>query len=175
MTIKLSSRALCTATFVLLAVAGCATPPASIAIAPSQIAEKGKPMTTQANGEFEVKLSPQPADVAPAGETISRMLLDKKFHGPLDATSKGQMLAVRTKVTGSAGYVAMEMVVGSLDGKSGSFVLQHSGTMNRGVPLLALSVVPDSGSGELAGIAGNMEIIIAEGKHSYRFEYSLPK
>ena len=131
-------------------------------------------MTKQATGEFDVKVSPQPADAAAAGETISRLLLDKKFHGALDATSKGQMLAMRTKVDGSAGYVAMELVEGKLDGKGGSFVLQHSGTMNRGAKLLTLSVVPDSGTGELTGIAGNMEIIIAEGKHSYRFEYSQP-
>jgi hypothetical protein len=136
---------------------------------------KGKAMTQQAAGAFDVKMLPQPADATAAGETIGRMLLDKKYHGTLDATGKGQMLAMRTKVDGSAGYVAMELVVGTLDGKSGSFVLQHSGTMNRGAPLLALSVVPDSGTGELAGILGNMAIIIAEGKHNYKFEYTLSK
>lgn len=125
----------------------------------------------QANGAFDVKMLPQPAEPAAAGPTIGRMLLDKKYHGPLDATSKGQMLAMRTAVDGSAGYVAMELVDGKLDGRSGSFVLQHSGTMNRGAPLLILGVVPDSGTGELVGLSGNMEIINTGGKHSYRFDY----
>jgi Protein of unknown function (DUF3224) len=132
-------------------------------------------MTHQSTGAFDVKMSPQPAETAAAGETIGRMLLDKKYHGSLDATGKGQMLAMRTPVEGSAGYVAMELVTGKLDGRSGSFVLQHSGTMNRGASLLVLKVVPDSATGELTGLSGDMEIIIAEGKHGYRFEYSLPK
>ena len=131
-------------------------------------------MTYQAAGTFDVKMAPQPADTAAAGETIGRMLLDKRYHGPLVATGKGQMLAMRTAVEGSAGYVAMELVVGTLDGRSGSFVLQHSGTMNRGARLLVLNVVPDSATGELIGLSGDMEIIITDGKHHYRFEYSLP-
>ena len=132
-------------------------------------------MTHLSAGTFDVKMTPQPADAAAAGDTIGRMLLDKKYHGSLDATGKGQMLAMRTPVEGSAGYVAMELVVGKLDGRSGGFVLQHSGTMNRGTTLLVLGVVPDSGTGELVGLSGNMEIIIAEGKHSYRFEYNIAK
>lgn len=132
-------------------------------------------MTQQSAGAFDVKMAPQTAEATAAGETIGRMLLDKKYHGSLDATGKGQMLAMRTPVQGSAGYVAMELVVGKLDGKSGSFVLQHSGTMNRGAKQLVLNVVPDSGTGELVGLSGDMEIIIAEGKHRYKFEYSLPK
>ena len=132
-------------------------------------------MTQQSAGAFDVKMTPQTAEATAAGETIGRMLLDKKYHGSLDATGKGQMLAMRTPVQGSAGYVAMELVVGKLDGKSGSFVLQHSGTMNRGAKQLVLNVVPDSGTGELVGLSGDMEIIIAEGKHRYKFEYSLPK
>lgn len=130
-------------------------------------------MPQQVTGAFDVKVLPQPADPAAAGATIGRMLLDKKYHGPLDATGKGQMLAMRTAVDGSAGYVAMELVEGKLDGRSGSFVLQHSGTMNRGAALLVLGVVPDSGTGELAGLSGKMEIIITGGKHSYRFDYSV--
>lgn len=126
-------------------------------------------------GTFDVKMNPQPAETAAAGDTIGRMLLDKKYHGSLDATGKGQMLAMRTPVEGSAGYVAMELVVGKLDGHSGSFVLQHSGTMNRGAALLVLGVVPDSGTAELVGLSGNMEIIIAEGRHNYRFEYNIAK
>ena len=132
-------------------------------------------MTQQSAGAFDVKMAPPTAEATAAGETIGRMLLDKKYHGSLDATGKGQMLAMRTPVEGSAGYVAMELVVGKLDGKSGSFVLQHSGTMNRGAKQLVLNVVPDSGTGELVGLSGDMEIIIAEGKHRYKFEYSLSK
>ncbi len=131
-------------------------------------------MSQIAEGAFDVKMVPQSADPA-GGESIGRMLLDKRFHGALDATSKGQMLAMRTAVEGSAGYVAMEVVTGKLDGRQGRFVLQHSGTMNRGAPMLTLTVVPDSGTGELAGLSGSMAIVITEGKHSYRFDYSLAK
>ncbi len=132
-------------------------------------------MSHLAAGSFDVKVIPQPAEAAAAGESIGRMLLDKRFHGALDASSKGQMLAMRTAVAGSAGYVAMELVVGKLDGRTGSFVLQHSGVMNRGAALLTLTVVPDSGTGELVGLSGRMDIVITEGKHDYRFDYSLAK
>lgn len=131
-------------------------------------------MTNTIEGEFDVKIIPQPAETSAAGDVIGRMLLDKRFHGALDATSAGQMLAMRSKVAGSAGYVAMELVQGTLAGRAGSFVLQHSGAMNRGVASLSLNVVADSGSDALEGLVGNMEIIIAEGKHSYKFAYSLP-
>ena len=124
-----------------------------------------------ASGTFEVKLTPQPADSgAPA---VGRMSIDKQFHGDLEATSKGQMLAAVTSVKGSAGYVAIEQVTGSLRGRSGTFVLQHSGTMTRGAPQQIVSVVPDSGTGELVGLTGTMTITIADGKHSYDFEYTL--
>jgi hypothetical protein len=124
-----------------------------------------------ARGTFEVKLTPQPADSgAPA---VGRMSIDKQFHGDLEATSKGQMLAAVTSVKGSAGYVAIEQVTGSLRGRSGTFVLQHSGTMTRGAPQQIVSVVPDSGTGELVGLTGTMTITIADGKHSYDFEYTL--
>jgi hypothetical protein len=128
-------------------------------------------MTIRANGTFEVKLTPQPADTDVP--TIGRMSIDKQFHGDLDATSKGQMLAAVTGVKGSAGYVAIEQVTGSLHGRGGAFVLQHSGTMTRGAPQQIVGVVPDSGTGELAGLTGTMTIIIADGKHSYDFEYTL--
>jgi hypothetical protein len=102
------------------------------------------------------------------------MTIDKQFHGDLEAVSKGEMIAAQTDVKGSAGYVAMERVAGTLKGRQGSFVLQHSGTMNRGVPQLSVTVVPDSGTGELKGIAGSMNIIIAPGgKHSYEFAYTI--
>lgn len=128
-------------------------------------------MTTRATGTFGVKLAPQTDD---CGEpAIGRMTLDKQFHGDLEATSKGMMLAHSTAVAGSAGYVAMERVNGTLHGKSGSFVLQHSSTMTRGVPQQGISVVPDSGTGELVGLSGSMVIIVEKGKHSYEFDYTL--
>lgn len=103
------------------------------------------------------------------------MSIDKQFHGDLEAKSPGEMLMAMTEVKGSVGYVAVERVTGRLHGKSGSFVLRHSGTMNRGVAELRVTVVPDSGTGELAGLAGQMAIEIEGGKHSYTFEYSLAK
>ena len=131
-------------------------------------------MTTVAKGSFEVKLTPQPADDNPAGVVIGRMALDKTFHGDIDATSRGQMLAMRSDVQGSAGYVAMEKVVGTVHGRKGSFVFQHSGIMNRGAASLSLAIVPDSGTEELTGISGTAKIIIADGKHSYELDYALP-
>jgi Protein of unknown function (DUF3224) len=132
-------------------------------------AQKEKVVTTHATGPFEVKLAPQPAD----GSPIGRMTSDKQFHGDLEATSKGQMLAFSSDVKGSAGYVAMEQVTGKLHGRNGSFVLQHTGTMNRGVPELSITVVPDSGAGELVGLTGKMAINVVDGKHSYEFDYTL--
>jgi hypothetical protein len=102
------------------------------------------------------------------------MALDKQFHGDLEATSKGQMLSAGTAVKGSAGYVAMEKVTGTLHGRKGTFILQHSATMTRGTPQLSIFVVPDSGTDELTGITGSMNIIITDGKHSYAFDYMLP-
>jgi len=100
------------------------------------------------------------------------MLINKQFHGDLDASSIGEMLSVNTEVKGSAGYVALERVNGKLHGRSGSFALQHSGIMARGMPQLSVTVVPDSGTNELAGISGSMAINIADGKHSYVFNYA---
>ncbi|MDH4062834.1 MAG: DUF3224 domain-containing protein [Acidobacteriota bacterium] len=122
-------------------------------------------------GEFDVRMTPQPADEA-AGP-MSRFTLDKQFRGELTATSKGQMLAFRSTTEGSAGYVAMEQVTGTLAGKAGTFVLQHSSTMTRGTPLQSITVVPDSGTGELAGLSGSMSIDIVDGKHFYNFTYEL--
>ena len=127
-------------------------------------------MPTEAHGTFEVKLTPQ----TDAQATIGRMSIEKQFSGGLEATSKGEMLAISTKVSGSAGYVAIEQVSGILHGFRGSFALQHSGTMTRGTGQLVVTVVPDSGTDELAGISGQMSIQIDdEGKHSYIFEYTL--
>jgi hypothetical protein len=119
------------------------------------------PKTMHASGTFEVKLTPQPGDEQAPG--VGRMAIDKQFHGDLEAVSRGQMLTAVTSVKGSAGYVAIEQVTGSLHGRSGAFVLQHSGTMTRGTPQLIVSVVPDSGTGQLAGLAGTLTITIAEG------------
>jgi hypothetical protein len=136
--------------------------------------QKATAMATHAKGTFEVKLTPQTPDGMFEDATMSRMTIDKQFHGDLEGTSKGQMLSAMTEVKGSAGYVAMERVTGTLDGHKGSFILQHSATMTRGTPQLSITVVPDSGTGQLAGLAGKMEIIIESGKHSYDFEYTLP-
>ncbi|HEX9392669.1 MAG TPA: DUF3224 domain-containing protein [Usitatibacteraceae bacterium] len=130
-------------------------------------------MTSRASGTFDVKLSPQAADAKTEGAVPGRMLIDKQFHGALEAASKGQMLAAMSEVKGSAGYVAIEQVSGTLDGKRGSFILQHTGTMNRGVPSLSVTVVPDSGTGELRGLSGSMTINIVDGKHFYDFDYIL--
>jgi len=127
---------------------------------------------TKASGTFEVKTTPQAPDAADSSG-IGRLLLDKIFKGDLEATSKGQMLGMGTAVEGSAGYVAMEQVSGSLNGSEGTFALQHSGKMTRGTPELYVSVVPDSGTAALAGLSGKMQIIIADGKHSYEFDYTL--
>jgi hypothetical protein len=129
-------------------------------------------LTTRASGTFEVRLSPQ-ADGEAGGACVGRMLIDKHFTGDLEATSRGQMLAVRTNTEGSAGYVALELVNGKLDGREGTFVLQHTGTMTRGAPQLSVNVVPDSGTGELEGLAGRMEIVITKDGHSYNFDYTL--
>lgn len=130
-------------------------------------------MSTRIRGVFDVEMIPQPADEAAAGRYIGRMRLDKRYHGELDAASQGQMLAFRSSVAGSAGYVAMERVEGRLAGRRGSFVLQHNAVMNRGAPTLALQVVPDSGDEELIGLSGRMVIDIVDGQHYYDFDYSL--
>lgn len=132
-------------------------------------------MSQQAKGTFEVILAPQGEVDNADGATLGRMSLDKRFTGDLAGMGQGQMLTAMTAVAGSAGYVAIERVTGTLHGRAGSFVLQHTGTMNRGAPQLAITVVPDSGTGALAGIAGTFVIDIVDGKHFYRFEYTLPQ
>ena len=132
--------------------------------------------TQHAIGPFDVKVTPQ-ASEEPAGSlSISRMLLDKHFHGDLEATSKGTMLAAGSGAKGSSGgYVALEIVTGTLKGRTGTFVLQHTGTMTRGTPTLSVTVVPDSATGQLTGLSGKMTINIVDGKHSYDFAYTLPE
>src|SRR5262249_36914650 len=130
-------------------------------------------LTRQARGTFEVKLTPQSTDAEDGGSSLGRLTIDKQFRGDLEGTSNGEMLSAGTQVKGSAGYVAQERVTGTLGGRRGSFVLQHTGVMNRGAPGLTITVVPDSGTGELVGLSGAMKIIIEAGKHSYELDYDL--
>ncbi len=126
------------------------------------------------SGKFEVRLSPLDCYARGVdGVHLGHMSIDKTFYGDLDATSKGEMLSAMTSVKGSAGYVAIEQVTGTLLGRNGSFLLQHYGTMKQGANLLILEVVPDSGSGELAGLEGKMAIKIEAGQHQYEFDYVL--
>ena len=128
---------------------------------------------TRATGTFEVKLTPQSTDEEPEGSTLGRLAIDKQFRGDLDATSVGAMLSAGTRTRGSAGYVAIERVSGTLHGRRGTFALMHTGIMDRGTPQLTIIVVPDSGTGELAGLSGSLQIIIEGGRHSYAFDYTL--
>ncbi len=137
--------------------------------------QKGAATAMHATGPFEVKLAPQDDKIDPS---LGRMTIDKQFHGDLEATSKGQMLTggnAGVDPKGSGVYVAIEKVNGTLKGRSGTFILYHTGIMTRGVPQLSITVAPDSGTGQLAGITGKMSIIIKDGKHSYDFEYTLPE
>lgn len=133
-------------------------------------------MTTHhATGTFEPTLTPAPLADEHADKTLGRMTLSKHFHGGLEATSGGEMLTVRTATKGSMGYVAMEQVTGTLDGRSGAFTILHTGIMDRGTPHLTVTVMPDSGTGQLTGLTGTMTIEIApDGKHTYDLAYALP-
>jgi len=130
----------------------------------------------RAKGEFDVKLNPiaSYAPDSPEGPPLGRLSIDKHFRGDLEATSIGEMLTAGAVVKGSAAYVAVERVTGTLNGKTGSFALHHTGVMTRGAGELTIVVAPDSGTGELTGLTGEMAIIITDGKHSYEFEYQLP-
>jgi hypothetical protein len=135
-------------------------------------------MLAHATGPFEVKVTPLPPEEKVGDPSIGRMSLDKQFHGDLEGTSKGQMLAAMSDVKGSGAYVAIERVTATLHTASGprtgTFALQHTGTMTRGTPHLTITVVPDSGTAQLNGLAGHLTINIADGNHSYDFEYTLP-
>ena len=139
--------------------------------------QRGTLVTKHASGTFDVKVIPQKPDNKEAeAANFQRLSLDKQFHGDLEADSKGEMIGSMSDVKGSGGYVAMERVTGALSGRKGTFVLQQSGTMTGGIPKMAVTVVPDSGTGELTGISGSMTIRIEEGgRHFYDFEYSLPE
>lgn len=162
----LAAAALCAST------GSCAARPVP---APAGVVNQEVSVVTRASGTFEVKLTPQTAGDDVEVAKLGRMAIDKQFRGDLEGTSMGTMLAAHGSVKGSAGYVAMERVSGTLHGRRGTFVLQHTGTMTRGAPQLSVTVVPDTGTEELAGLAGAMTIIIEGGKHSYELDYTLPK
>ena len=133
-------------------------------------------MTKHASGTFEVKVTPQKPDNKEAERAnLERLSIDKEFHGDLEGASAGEMLATWSEVKGSGGYVALERLSATLEGRKGTFVLQHSGTMTHNTPQMSVTVVPDSGTGELAGLAGSMTIKIEAGKHFYEFHYVLPE
>jgi len=136
--------------------------------------QKGTAMTSHASGTFDVKVKPLPADEKVGGLTVGRMAVEKQFVGDLEGTSKAEMMTAETTVESSGGYVAIERVDGTLRGRKGTFVLLHHGTMKAGGDFkLTITVVPDSGTGQLAGLTGTMAIIIKDGKHSYEFDYAL--
>lgn len=125
------------------------------------------------SGEFSVQMAPEAMSAVAADTGLGRMSLDKQYHGALEASGRGEMLAFMDRAIMSGGYVAMELVRGALDGRRGSFLLQHSGSMARGAPTLAVTVVADSGREELAGLSGTLAIRIEGGKHYYDFDYRL--
>ncbi len=142
-------------------------------LAPPATQER-KPMRMHASGSFDVQMTPQGTNQQAEGSTLGRLSVAKQFHGELEASSEGQMLTAVSSVQGSAGYVAIERVTGSLNGRRGSFVLQHSGTMSaRGVEQ-HVTIVPDSGTGQLVGLAGSMTIQLVDATHGYQLEYTLP-
>jgi hypothetical protein len=145
-----------------------------ISVLALRAAQKEPQMPHHATGTFEVKLTPLDPAFKAEDNSIGRYSIDKQFHGALEGTSKGEMLSGMGTVKGSGGYVAIERVSGTLDGRTGTFILQHNGTMQNGVYHLNVIVVPDSGTAQLTGLQGTMEIIIKDGKHSYDFTYTLP-
>jgi hypothetical protein len=159
--------AICTSLFVPAVIAQ--TQPAT----PPNI-QKETPMQ-HANGTFDVKITPLGTEDKAEGTTLCRMSIDKQFHGDLTGTGKGEMLTGMAEVKGSGGYVAIERVTGTLQGRAGSFILQHIGVMTRGEPQLSVTIVPDSGTGQLVGITGKLTITITDGKHFYELAYTLPE
>jgi hypothetical protein len=130
-------------------------------------------VTDRAIGTFEVKLNPLAMDAPAEGSALGRLSIDKSFHGDIEGTSKGEMLTAGTATKNSAGYVAVERVTGTVKGFRGTFALMHTGIMNRGAPQLTITIVPDSGTGDLTGISGTFDIQIADGKHSYVMDYTI--
>lgn len=137
-------------------------------------AQKDAPVAQHATGTFDVSISPLEPAFKADDNSVGRYSIDKQFHGDLEATSKGEMLSGAGSMKGSGGYVAIERVSGSLHGRTGTFLLEHNGTMQNGVYRLNVIVIPDSGTGQFVGLDGKMEIIIKDGKHSYDFTYTFP-
>jgi hypothetical protein len=135
--------------------------------------QERKASMTRAKGTFDVKLAPMPAYDSTEGTTLGRMSVDKQYHGDLEGTAKGEMLTGMTSVKDSGVYVAVERFTGTLSGRRGTFVLHHTGIMDRGAQKLAVTVVPDSGTDQLTGLSGTLNIIIKDGKHFYEFDYAL--
>lgn len=131
-------------------------------------------MSNRSTGPFDVTIKPQPLAGPAEDASLGRLSIEKRFHGDLEATGQGQMLTAGTDVQGSGAYVAIEKVSGTLHGRAGTFMLQHRGIMTKGQPQLEITVVPDSGTGALAGLTGTLHVNIENGKHSYDFEYTLP-
>ena len=151
----------------------------TLALAAGLFAQSGSKgsvtVVNHAKGAFDIKMTPTPADDYADGKALGRVAADKQYHGDLEGSGKGQMLTATGEVKGSAVYVATERVSGKLGGRSGTFLLAHRGVMNRGAQQLEVDVVPDSGTGELQGIAGRLAInVTPDGKHVYDFEYTLP-
>ncbi len=147
---------------------------ALLIIMTSALAQKGNVVSGHVSGPFDVKLVAETVDGKPAEAALGRMSIDKRFHGALDATSKGAMLSIGNPASGSAAYVALETATGTLDGRAGSFALMHNATMVKGDGTLNITVVPGSGTGALEGLTGKMAIRIEAGKHAYDFDYTLP-
>ena len=142
-------------------------------VAGAEEGEKGKPMS-EARGSFEVKVTPAADEKFSDGTSLGRYTLAKEIHGDIEGTSRGEMLAGGTSIEGSGGYVAMERIEGALHGRRGSFLLQHVGTMTKaGGYEMRITVVPDSGTGDLVGLSGSFEILFVGKRHDYRFVYSL--
>ena len=138
------------------------------------LSARAEPAAQHAAGAFDVKMSPASAPQHEGRTATGRMLLEKQYSGELQASGKGEMLTAMTDTKGSAAYVAIERITGTLNGKAGSFVVQHAGTMRGGDSQLAVTIVPDSGSGELSGISGRMSLKQVDRKHRYEIDYVLP-
>jgi hypothetical protein len=147
--------------------------PASTHAQTPSSSQKEKALSSHASGSFDVKVTPEALADKSADATLGRMSIDKQYHGDLEGMGKGEMLTAGSSVKGSGAYVAIERVTGTLAGRTGSFVLQHRGVMTHGTPELSITVAPDSGTGQLEGISGTMNIQIDNGKHSYEFEYTI--
>jgi hypothetical protein len=144
----------------------------ALLLAPALLVNGGS--MTEAKGEFEIKMTPEPGEDGVAG--VSRMVMEKQYHGALEATSKGIFLSAGDPKSGNAGYVAIERVTGTLNGREGSFALMQKGEMSNGsAPQLGVSVVPGSGTGDLSGIYGTMTIVAEGGQHRYALKYALAK